>query len=281
LKSIRCWCAAALAASVTVAPWTVARADQPLWEAGGGVAGVALPDYRGSDEERTYLLPLPYFVYRGEILRVTRDGVQAQLLESRRFEFDISGGGSVPVDSERNRARAGMPDLRPTLEVGPLARIHLYRTADRVIGLELRLPVRATLTYGGDAGIRDIGWSSTPNLNLDWKPRAFGDRMNVGLLVGAVYGDRRLNGYFYDVPAEFATAARPAYRAGAGYGGWQAIAAVSHRTDKLWVGAFIKFDDLNGAVYADSPLVTRRRHLSGGFGLAYVFAQSRQRVDRD
>lgn len=257
-----------------------ARADAPLWEAGGGATVLHFPDYRGSDESRAYVFPLPYFVYRGEILRVTRDGVQAQLLETRRFEFDISAGGSVPVESSKNRARSGMPDLRPTLEIGPLARIHLWQTADREYDLELRIPLRASLTYGGDAGIRDIGWASTPNVNLDWKPRRFGGDMNVGLLVGALYGDRRLNGYFYDVPAEFATATRPAYRAGAGYGGWQAIAALSHRIGKWWYGGFVKYDVLTGAAYADSPLVTARRHLSGGMGVAYVFAESRTRVER-
>ncbi len=275
-------CALAVALLIALlAALPIARADQPLWEAGGGVAVTHFPDYRGSDESRAYLLPLPYFVYRGEVLRVTRDGVQAQLVETRRFEFDISAAGSVPVDSSKNRARAGMADLKPTLEIGPLARFHLWQTADRVFDLELRVPLRVSLTYGGDAGVRDIGWSSTPNLNLDWKPRRFGDRMNVGLLVGPLYGDRRLNGYFYDVSAAEATPQRPAYRSPGGYGGWQAIAAISHRVDKLWLGGFVKFDSLAGAVYADSPLVTRRSHVSGGFGVAYVFAESAQRVARD
>ncbi len=269
---------AALAMMLAAAP---ARADEPLWEAGGGVAVVHFPDYRGSDEARAYALPLPYFIYRGEIFRVTRDGVRAQLLEVRRFEFDLSANGSVPVDSSKNRARAGMKDLKPTLEIGPLARFHLWQTADGEYDLELRVPLRASLTYGGGTGVRDIGWSSTPNLNLDWKPKRFGGRMNVGLLAGPLYGDRRLNGYFYDVPATDATTTRPAYRAPGGYGGWQAIAAVSHRVDKLWVGGFVKFDSLAGAAYADSPLVTRRQQLSGGLGIAYVFAESSRRVDRD
>ena len=38
---------------------------RPLWELGLGVAALRLPDYRGSDQSSTYLLPLPYVVYRG------------------------------------------------------------------------------------------------------------------------------------------------------------------------------------------------------------------------
>jgi MipA family protein len=34
--------------------------EKPLWELGVGLALLRLPDYRGSDESRYYLLPFPY-----------------------------------------------------------------------------------------------------------------------------------------------------------------------------------------------------------------------------
>jgi outer membrane protein len=61
-----------------------AAADAPLWELGLGVAGLRLPHYRGAQEARSWLLPVPYAVYRGEILRANRDGVKAMLLDSDR-----------------------------------------------------------------------------------------------------------------------------------------------------------------------------------------------------
>ncbi|MBV1733445.1 MAG: MipA/OmpV family protein, partial [Hydrogenophaga sp.] len=46
-----------------------AAEEKPLWEAGIGVATVSFPAYRGSDQHHNFLLPSPYFVYRGEFLK--------------------------------------------------------------------------------------------------------------------------------------------------------------------------------------------------------------------
>ncbi|MBE0620122.1 MAG: MipA/OmpV family protein, partial [Burkholderiales bacterium] len=47
-----------------------ARAEQlPLWEAGAGAAALSFPDYRGSNERQSWLLPVPYIIYRGEFLQ--------------------------------------------------------------------------------------------------------------------------------------------------------------------------------------------------------------------
>ena len=248
--------------------------DLPLWEVGGGAAFLRVPDYRGSEDVRNYLLPVPWFVYRGEIFRADRDGVRARLFDSERVKLHVSVSGSVPVDSDRNRAREGMEDLSPLFELGPVVNVHLWRTDDRRAALDLRLPVRAAFTFRH--GVRNVGYVFGPLINLDlrWPSATAPDRWNLGLLVEVPFSDRRLNGYFYDVPAANATATRPEYRAGAGYGGWQALAALSHRRDRWWFGAFIKYDNVSGAVFADSPLVTQRRQVSGGIAVSYVFARS-------
>ena len=85
------------------------RAPAPLWELGLGAAVLSLPDYRGSDESRSYLLPLPYLVYRGDWLRADRDGARAMLVKTDRFKVDVSVAASVPTHSEDNAARSGMP----------------------------------------------------------------------------------------------------------------------------------------------------------------------------
>ncbi len=257
------------------APFSAAHAEGlPLWEAGGGATVLRLPDYRGSEEVRNYVFPFPWLVYRGEILRADREGVRARLFDRDRFDVNVSISGSVPVDSDRNRAREGMGDLRPLLEIGPVVNVHLWRTVDDRAVLDLRLPARVALTFRD--GLRDVGYVFAPQLNLDlrWPSATAPDRWNFGLLVEVPFSDRRLNGYFYSVSAADATATRPEYRARSGYGGWQTLAALSHRRDRWWVGAFIKYDDVSGAVFADSPLVTRRRQVSGGIAISYVFASS-------
>jgi outer membrane scaffolding protein for murein synthesis (MipA/OmpV family) len=65
---------AALAAA-TVACAASAR-EEPLWEAGIGIAGVHFPDYRGSSHTRNYVLPAPYLVYRGDIVTADRGGLR-------------------------------------------------------------------------------------------------------------------------------------------------------------------------------------------------------------
>ena len=49
---------ALLAALCALAAAPAAAEEPPLWELGAGVAALALPDYRGADEGRGYLLPL-------------------------------------------------------------------------------------------------------------------------------------------------------------------------------------------------------------------------------
>ncbi|MFZ1980807.1 MAG: hypothetical protein WAU61_05820, partial [Smithella sp.] len=39
--------------------------EKPLWELGVGLGLLQMPDYRGSDENRLYVLPYPYVIYRG------------------------------------------------------------------------------------------------------------------------------------------------------------------------------------------------------------------------
>jgi MipA family protein len=265
----------ALLATTSMFSSTVHAQDGlPLWELGGGAAALRVPDYRGSEEVRNYLLPLPWVIYRGEILRADRDGVRAQLFDSPRFDVNVSINGSVPVDSDKNRAREGMEDLRPLFEIGPALNIHLWGSAAERYALDLRLPVRAAFTYRD--GIRHVGYVAAPRLNLDLRfPSATApDRWNIGLLVETPFSDQRLHSYFYSVTPSEATPSRPAYSARSGYGGWQVLAAMSRRVDRWWIGAFIKYDDISDAVFADSPLVTQSRQVSGGIAVTYIFARS-------
>ncbi len=270
------WCPLMVCVLLTALFSPAARSQGlPLWELGGGAAALRVPDYRGSEEVRNYLLPVPWFVYRGEIFRADRDGVRVQLFDSERIDLNVSINGSVPVDSDRNRAREGMEDLRPLFEIGPRANIHLLGNAASRVALDLRVPVRAAFTFR-DGGVRDVGYIAAPQLNLDlrWPSATAADRWNLGLLVEVPFSDRRLNEYFYGVSPADATATRPAYRARSGYGGWQALAAMSRRVDRWWFGGFIKYDDVSNSVFADSPLVTQKRQVSGGFAVVYVFARS-------
>lgn len=262
---------AALLALTVATALPSAAAELPLWEAGIGAAGLRLPHYRGSDQSHSWLLPLPYVVYRGEILKADRDGARAVLYESDRFDFDLSLGAGVPTRSDDNDARRGMDDLAPTVELGP----NLNWTLADGAGwkLDLRVPVRAAFTLESNA--RVIGWVSTPNLNLDLQRHGW----NFGLHAGPVFATRDYHGYFYDVAADESTAGRPAYRAPGGFAGAQATAAMSRRFGRSWTGLFMRYDSLDGARFASSPLVRRENHFSFGIAWAWVLGTSSRTVD--
>lgn len=267
---------ACAAAALAVGLWLMpapAQADAPRWEAGLGVAGLRLPHYRGSDQSHAWLLPLPYFVYRGDILRADRDGARAVLFDSARIDADISVAAAAPTRSQDNRARAGMPDLAPMLEGGPSLKLRLAREGDT--RLELRVPLRAAVTL--ESKPRFVGWTLSPHLNIDWRIGGW----ELGALAGPVLASRRFNATFYDVAPAYATAARPAYRAGGGAAGWQAAAGASRRVGDLWIGGFVKADSVAGAGFAESPLVRRRGTMAYGVGVSWVFASSSQRVADD
>lgn len=249
---------------------------EPLWEAGAGVAALRLPDYRGASQSRVYALPLPYFVYRGDFLRADRQGVRGVLFESDRIDFNLSAGASLPVDSSRNRAREGMPDLEPSLELGPSVDLTLWRARDRRARVDLRLPLRGAVTI--ESRPRYIGLQFFPHVNLDVADVAGFSGWNLGVLAGPVYTDRRYNRYFYSVSPEQETATRPAYEPGGGYGGSQFILALSKRYRQFWVGGYLRRDSLAGATYAASPLVASRRYVAGGIGVSWIFSESSRRV---
>ena len=237
-----------------------------------------MPDYRGSDESQTYVLPFPYVIYRGDRLRVDRQGVRGVLFESERFEFDLSLNATPPVDSDENRARQGMPHLDPTIEIGPRLNVKLVQDRAREWALNFRMPLRAVIATDLSR-VEGAGYTAYPHLTLDMRPLLFGVKWNLGLQAGPLYATRRYHEYFYGVEPQFATPERPAYEARGGYSGTLALASITRRFPKFWVGAFARYDTLKGASFEDSPLLRRDYAVMAGIAVAWVFMESQKRVD--
>ena len=265
-----------LLAGIAAAGNAAAARDEPLWEAGLGIAALHFPDYRGSDHSRTYALPAPYFVYRGEVLRADRHGLRGVFFDSDRIDLNVSVGASLPVRSSDNPVRDGMPDLKPSVEFGPALDVNLWRHPDRRTKLDLRLPLRAAVTVESDP--RYIGWQFFPHLNVDVNAPGGMEGWNLGMLAGPVFTDRRYSRYFYEVRPEFATASRRAFQPEGGYAGTQFIVALSKRFPKFWAGGFLRYDNLDGAKFGDSPLVTSKRYVAAGIGISWILGESSQRV---
>ena len=268
-------------ATLAVGAWPfVSQAEQkPLWEAGLGVGAMAFPDYRGSDEVNAYPIPLPYFVYRGKFLKADREGLRGELFDKRYLELSFSMNATIPVSSDDNDARQGMPNLRPTLEFGPSLDVHLWESSDTNMKLDLVMPLRVPITLEGSP--KTLGWNFSPRLNLDIENVGGYEGWNVGVGAGPLFGAGKYHEYFYSVAPRFATSERRTYDAHGGYSGTHFIAAISKRFPDYWVGAYMRYDNLSGAAFADSPLVRQQNYLTGGIGIAWMIGKSKRLVEVD
>jgi len=253
---------------------------KPEWEFGVGATGFTLPDYRGSDESRGYLFPLPYVIYRGEHLRVDRQGMRGIFFQSDRVEINLSLAASPPVNSDENRARQGMPHLDPTLEIGPRVDIMLARDEGRQWALQLRIPARAAIATDLSY-TKGVGYVVSPHLNLTTHPVLEGGRWNLGAQLGPIWASSEYHQYYYGVESRFATPERPAYDAPGGYAGSSALVSLTRRIGKWWVAGFARYDTLKGAAFEDSPLVRRDYAVMAGIAFAWVFAESAKKVEVD
>lgn len=274
----RAWLvASALALGVSLAashPAIAADPAQPLWEVGLGAGVLGLSDYRGAASGRVYPVPVPYFVYRGRLLKADRSGLHGLLAGGRHAELKLNVGATTPVHSNASSIRSGMPGLASTLELGPAVDLHLWRSGAGDARLDLRLPLDAAVTV--DAAPRFVGWQFVPRLNLDILNVGGHAGWNLGVLAGPLYADRGYHDYFYGVAPRYATASRPAYSARGGYAGAQLLVAFSRRFPQYWVGGFLRRDWLGSAVFADSPLVRSHGYWMGGAGIAWLIGRSRQ-----
>jgi len=258
-------------------PAPTAAADEPLWELGLGAGVLRYPHYRGSKESETLVIPIPYVIYRGEILQFDRDGLRGLVFRSERVELDISLDGVFPVN-DNNNARAGMEDLRPILEVGPSINITLWDEGDGLRQLLLRLPWRAAVSVASGPRFDYEGWTVAPNLYWVDNAAGFSGQWRRTASIGPVFADSRYHDYFYTVRSDdVITGEREGFSAGGGYSGSRVSLASSRRFGPIWLGAFARYERLDGARFRASPLVERDDAWLLGVGLSWVFAETRER----
>ena len=271
------------AAGSTAPASTATRAvpeTRPLWELGvvGGLGW--LPDYPAAAQNHLQWIGLPYFVYRGKVLRAGDRGiVRGRLLHTDRVELDISLSGSFPADSEDNDARKGMSDLDWLGEIGPRLQITLARAA-RDAKVDLELPVRAVFSTDF-SNFGHQGYIFAPE--LAYQNEHFGGRdIALKLSLTAKYGNQDIADYFYGVPAASVTTTRAAYTAKAGYIGSRLqlgfIETISSRW-KMFAGLAADFH--HGAANEQSPLFRNKTNYNVGAGFIWSFWQSARRVRDD
>lgn len=266
-----------LSLSAVAARAEEAPQEKPLWEIGVGGGAGWLPDYPAAGQNHVNAIALPYLIYRGQFLRADEKGLlRGRFVKSRDFEFDVSLSGSFSVDSDDNGARRGMPDLDYLAEVGPRLQWTIARAA-RWAKVDLELPLRAV--FSTDLKSVDYrGFLAQPELAYQ-HGNFFGTGVALKLGVSASFADEELQDYFYEVEAPFATAARPAYDADAGYMGSRLQLSLSKPFGPA-LRAFLagRIDFHQGAANEDSPLFREEVTYAAGFGVVWSFFRSQQTV---
>ena len=265
---------------IILCPLPAGSEEKPRWELGVGAGILQMPDYRGSDESRFYFLPYPYLVYRGGLLKIDEQRISGQIFKTNRVLLNLSAFGAVPVESSGNDARAGMPDLDPTFELGPALRIGLVESKKDKYKLSLNLPLRAFFSTDFSS-VRHEGWVFSPRLDFEKKDLITQTGIDFGVSAGPLFADSSYTDYFYMVEPAYATAARPAYCAGGGYSGSTVTIGLRKTYKQLIFSAFVSADFLQGAVFEDSPLVRAKTSIMSGFNVSWIFLKSAHTVASD
>jgi outer membrane scaffolding protein for murein synthesis (MipA/OmpV family) len=248
----------------------------PLWEAGVFAGGLSTPAYPASSQRNQRALVLPFFVYRGAVLRADRNGVGARMVHTDRFEFDVGFAASLPASSNDVELRHGMPDLGTLIEFGPRVKVKLAEPAAGQRAT-FELPLRAVLEING--GTRQVGYAVEPKLAYEWHEA--GD-WRVKSAISLVLGDQQLNEYFYGVSSAYATPGRPAFEAQGGLiSSRLTVDGSKSLGPDVNLFAFARYDLYDGAANRSSPLFAQNQGTSVGVGLTWTLGRSEARAGSD
>lgn len=248
-------------------------AAPPLWEIGGAAFGVSQLAYPGSDQQVNRALPLPYFIYRGEVLRADRDTAGIRALKTDTLELDIGFAGSFGAGSGALDARRGMRELGTLVELGPRLKWRLG-AAPGGGRLTAEFPLRAVFDISDKAAHKGVSFEP----RLVYSGQSAGS-WRYSATLGAIVADTGLAQTFYGVTPAEAIAGRPAYEAQGGLVAWRLGTSVSRSLGRDWnLFGFARLDSVAGAANESSPLVRRTTGASVGVGVTYTWTRSAQRA---
>lgn len=251
--------------------------ELPIFELGLGIGGLSQPYYVGTKQQRNFVFPVPVPIYRGDFLKSDEEGVRAELFNSERVKLELSMDFNLAIDSSDVDLRAGMDDIDSRLQIGPSVEVALAKT-DTSQWL-LNLPLRASIGIG-ENGVEDSGFTFAPNITYFKDFNFSGEPWRAGLALGPQFGSRKYQNLYYGVDQEFATDTRAAYEADSGYAGSRLLMTLrSQNRDRLWVW-FVRYENINGASFDDSPLVETNNGLSVGVIFSKFLFKSKKTVRR-
>jgi len=241
------------------------------WELGGSIGAFDIPLYIGSAQSRQYILPLPYAKLMSKHFEID-DGVRGFLFRSDKVRLDLSADLSVPVRSKYSVARRDMPNLDTVVQFGPSLEITLAGKYKSENELRLEFPLRAAFSTDVK-DTRNIGWLMESVLTYQRKrQQRKADAIKISF--GVRYATKDYHQYYYDVAPAFVTPQRGVFTSGGGYSGFFTDAVYGWREGDIIYWVLLRYQNLKGAVYENSPLVEDKNYFLSGVGITWVFAQS-------
>jgi outer membrane scaffolding protein for murein synthesis (MipA/OmpV family) len=256
-------------------------AQQPRYELGAAGGAFYLPDYPGADQSHARALILPYFIYRGEVIRADREGgLRGRFLKRERIEGDLSFNAAFNARSHDNDAREGMPNLDWIGEVGP--RLSYYFIRDQNNRFKFSVPVRYVFSANVLSWrLRAASRGFTFNPELGYVRRLADSTTMLSSYLGGTWATEKLMDYFYQVDAPYASSGRAQFDARPGYmmtdAGITLIKTFMKKQLALFAGVSWQFYD--GSANVDGPLLRERTTETYAVGLAWSMYQSKESVE--
>jgi len=242
---------------------------ETLWKLGAGIGNITANSYPGSDQTESITSPIPYLKVKTEWFDLDNEGLHTNWFKDTNFRLDLGFDIGLPVESNENKLRNSMPDLDPVGQVGPLLIYQLYDS--KKLKWQIHLPVNYAFSVK-DIKFNSIGWVSNPRIYFNY---LYGDAklpLDISMSLGPVYGSVEFHRYYYEVPSAYVTASRSAYVAEAGDAGYRFNLSVTRRMNGYWLGLYLRYQNLSGAVFVDSPLVNQKDYWFIAVGASWLFA---------
>ncbi len=254
--------------------------ELPQWEFGLAAAALRVPAYpsSASTSERQFLVP--WFVYRGDKVRLQDGGAKLIALENSRFTVDISLAASLNANSEDAPLRLGMPDLDYLLEFGPKID---YRLFDQKYdsGQRRRMSWSTALRAAISTDFESVESRGTVlGTQLRYRHSGLADgKASVSVSLSAAWASEKLHDYFYQVDDAFVLPERPAFDAGAGFVGAGLRFGFSREINKRW-SAYLSVGTAlhNGAKNRQSPLFERDNNFTVFGGVSWEIKRSKATI---
>lgn len=259
---------------------TQAGTSLPRWEFGLAAAALNVPAYpsSGSSSERQFLVP--WFVYRGDKVRLQDGGAKLIALENERVTIDLSVAASLNANSEDAPLRAGMPNLDYLLELGPKLDVRLFdKTEDngerRFLSWSTALRAAMSTDFSSAQGRGAVLGSQ-----LRYRHRGLAnDRVSWSASLTSTWATESLLDYIYQVDDAFVTADRPAYDARAGYVGTRLSFGLLNKINERWSTYLgLSTSVHNSAANRNSPLFERDNTFSIFGGISWEIKRSRDTI---